>query len=166
MKELHSILVAAVLALVWTQPALAVDDDLAKRIAACTHEQDDARRLACFDRAAAPDAREETTSAAEKVDATQTFGLHGSELARNRDDDDTARESAAPKRISAKVAGIDKRPRGELVVTLDNGQVWAQKEVGAYFPIKVGDPVTILAGTLGSFRLVAGSRATAVTRVR
>jgi hypothetical protein len=38
--------------------------------------------------------------------------------------------------------------------------------VGAYFPVKVGDPVTVLAGTLGSFRLVVASRATAVTRVR
>jgi hypothetical protein len=99
------------------------------------------------------------------VDATQAFGVHGSELARNRDADDAKQESA-PKRITAKIAGIEKRARGELVVTLDNGQVWAQKEVGAYFPIKVGDPVTILAGTLGSFRLVVANRATAVTRVR
>jgi hypothetical protein len=56
--------------------------------------------------------------------------------------------------------------RSELVVTLDNGQVWAQKEVGAYFPLKAGDPVAILAGTLGSFRLICGNRATAVTRVQ
>jgi hypothetical protein len=166
MNELHSILATVLLALVWTQPALAADDDLAKRIAECTHERDDARRLACFDRAAVPKAHEEKTTTTEQVDATQTFGLYGSELARNRDDDVSAQESASPKRISAKVAGIDKRPRGELVVTLDNGQVWAQKEAGAYFPIKVGEPVTILAGTLGSFRLVAGSRATAVARVR
>ena len=67
--------------------------------------------------------------------------------------------------MSATVAAIDKRPRGELVVTLDNGQVWAQKERGPYFPLKVGDPVAILAGSLGSFRLISGSRATAVTRV-
>jgi hypothetical protein len=136
------------------RPVGAADDDLAQRIAACTREQDDARRLACFDRAAAS-----------KVDATQTFGVHGSELARNRVDDQPEAESA-PKRISATVTGIEKRARGELVVTLDNGQVWAQKEIGAFFPLKVGDPVAILAGTLGSFRLIAGNRATAVTRVQ
>jgi hypothetical protein len=163
MNTLHSTFAVALLAAAATQPALAADDDLSKRIAACTREQDDARRLACFDRAAAPAAAR--AEAAEKVHATQAFGVHGSELARNRDDDDAKKETV-PERITAKIAGIDKRPRGELVVTLDNGQVWAQKEVGAYFPIKVGDAATILAGTLGSYRLVVANRATAVTRVR
>ena len=154
MKGLHTVVSVALLAAAVARPAFAADDDLAQRIAACKREQDDARRLACFDHAAAP-----------KVDATQTFGVHGSELARNRDDDKPQADSA-PKRISATVTAIEKRARGELVVTLDNGQVWAQKEIGAYFPLKVGDPVAILAGTLGSFRLIAGNRATAVTRVQ
>ena len=48
--------------------------------------------------------------------------------------------------MSATVTAIDKRPRGELVVTLDNGQVWAQKNAERYFPLEVGDPVAILAG--------------------
>ena len=104
-------------------------------------------------------------AAAPKVDATQTFGVQGSELARSREGSDSQPEGP-PKRISASVTAIDKRPRGELVITLDNGQVWAQKEAGAYFPLKVGDPVAVLAGTLGSFRLIAGNRATAVTRVQ
>jgi hypothetical protein len=160
MKGLQTALMAsAFLAAAGARPALAADDDLAQRIAACTQEQDDARRLACFDRAAAPKA------AAAKVDATHTFGVQGSELARNHDDDKPQADSP-PKKISATVTGIEKRARGELVVTLDNGQVWAQKEIGAYFPLKVGDPVAILAGTLGSFRLIAGNRATAVTRVQ
>lgn len=159
MKWLHALLASALLAAPWAPAALAADDDLALRIAACTREQDDARRLSCFDHAAAPKA------VTPKVETTDTFGLHGSELARNRDDGKPESE-AAPKRISATVAAIEKRARGELVVTLDNGQVWAQKEVGGYFPLKVGDPVAILAGTLGSFRLLAGNRATAVTRVQ
>jgi hypothetical protein len=159
---MHTTLAALLLVTASMQSA-AADDDLAKRIAACTHEQDDTRRLACFDRAAAP---QEHKAAAEKADATQAFGVQGSELARNTDDDRDTKEDSAPKRITAKVASIDKRPRGELVVTLDNGQVWAQKEVGAYYPIKVGDAATILAGTLGSYRLVVANRATPVTRVR
>ena len=150
MNAKHWIVAATLLAAAAIQPARA-DDDLSKRIAACTREQDDARRLACFDRATAP--------------ADNTFGVHGSELARNRAADDP-RQDTTPERLTAKIAAIEKRARGELVVTLDNGQVWAQKEVGAYFPIAVGDPVTILAGTLGSHRLIVGSRATAVTRVR
>jgi hypothetical protein len=167
MNVKHWTLTAALLAAA-IQPALA-DDDLSKRIAACTREQDDALRLACFDRAAAPPAAADKAvaakPAAEKADPAQAFGVHGSELARSREADDPKQDST-PKRLTAKVAGIEKRARGELVFTLDNGQVWAQKEVGAYFPIDVGDPVTILAGTLGSHRLVVGSRATAVTRVR
>jgi hypothetical protein len=128
MTTLYSTLAATLLIAATIQSALA-SDDLSQRIAACTREQDDARRLACFDRAAAP------------ADST-------------------------PKRISATVTGIEKRARGELVVTLDNGQVWAQTEVGPYYPIKVGDAVSIVAGTLGSHKLVVASRATAVTRVR
>ena len=162
MKGLHTLLAAALL---FAGPALAADDDLAQRIAACTREHDDARRLACFDRAAAPAPKAATQVAAPKVDATDTFGVQGSELARNSVDDKPQTESL-PKRINATVTAIEKRARGELVVTLDNGQVWAQKEVGSYFPLKVGDPVAILAGTLGSFRLLSGNRATAVTRVQ
>ena len=153
MNAKHWILTAALLAPAAIHPARA-DDDLSKRIAACTREQDDARRLACFDRAAAPAAA-----------ADNTFGVHGSELARNRAADDP-KQDTIPERLTAKITVIEKRARGELVVTLDNGQVWAQKETGAYFPLKVGDPVSILAGTLGSFRLIAGNRATAVTRVQ
>jgi len=163
MKGLHIVLAAALLAAAVANPALAGDDDLAQRIAACTREQDAALRLACFDRAAAPKAA--SHAAAPKVDATQTFGVQGSELARSRGDDKPQSDDS-PKRISATVTAIEKRAHGELVVTLDNGQVWAQKEVGAYFPLKVGDPVAILAGTLGSFRMICGNRATAVTRVQ
>jgi hypothetical protein len=128
MRGLHIILTTALAAAAWTSAAPAADD-LAARIAACTREQDDTVRLACFDRAAEP-------------------------------------QAPTPKRMSATVTAIEKRPRGELVVTLDNGQVWAQKNADRYFPLEVGDPVAILAGALGSFRLIAGSRATPVTRVQ
>jgi hypothetical protein len=130
MNARHWTVAATLLAAAAIQPARA-QDDLSTRIAACTREKDDTRRLACFDRAA-----------------------------------EEPKQDATPKRLTAKVAGIEKRARGELVFTLDNGQVWAQREVGAYFPVDVGDEVTILAGTLGSHRLLVGSRATAVTRVR
>jgi hypothetical protein len=72
MKTIYSTAAAALLAIAAMQPALA-SDDLSQRIAACTREHDDAQRLACFDRAAAPEA-----AAAPKVDATQEFGVHGS----------------------------------------------------------------------------------------
>ena len=159
MKELLQTLLALAFLAAMARPALGADEGLEQRIAACTREQDDARRLACFDRAAVP------KGVAPKVETTDAFGVHGSELARSREDDKPQSDNS-PKKISAKVTALERRARGELVVTLDNGQVWAQKEVGSYFPLKVGDPVAILAGTLGSFRLIAGNRATAVTRVQ
>jgi hypothetical protein len=129
MTTVHSIPATALLAAVLALPAFAAEDDLKQRIAACTRDNDNAARLACFDRAAAS-------------------------------------IEPAPKKVTAIVTAIERRPRGELVLTLDNGQVWAQKDAGAHFPVKVGDPVAVLAGTLGSFRLVVANRATAVTRVR
>jgi hypothetical protein len=149
MKVLYPLHAAAPLTIAAIQPALAAAD-LATRIAECRREQDDRLRLACFDRAAVPQ---------------ESFGVHGSELARSRVDD-TSKAESTPKRIAATVTGIDKRAHGELVFTLDNGQVWAQKEVGAYFPIKVGDSIAILAGSLGSHKLVIANRSTPVTRVR
>jgi hypothetical protein len=139
--------------------ALSADDDLAQRIAACTREQDDARRLACFDRAAAPKA-----AAAPAVNATNHSAF-----------------SAASSRAAATMASSSPRDRrnesARRLRPSRSGRAasWSsrwttarsgRRRNGAYFPLKVGDPVSILAGTLGSFRLIAGNRATAVTRVQ
>ena len=171
MRTSFTMLTMSLLTAAFVGPAFAADDDLAERIATCTREQDDARRLACFDRAAAPRAATASKAVAApqavapQADAAQTFGVEGSELARSREAAKPQKD-VAPKRITATVKAIEQRAYGELVVTLDNGQVWAQKDKGAYFPLKVGDAVSILAGTLGSHRLIAGNRATAVTRVQ
>jgi hypothetical protein len=114
--------------------------DLADRLAACAREADDAARLACYDRLAKPAAAPELVSAApasERID-----------------------------RLNATVTAITKRARGELVVTLDNGQLWLQKD-SEYVPLKTGEQITILAGALGSYRLItAAGRAMAVTRIQ
>jgi hypothetical protein len=99
--------------------------------------------------------------------AVDDFGVKGSEVARQRDAE-AQKQPGAPEKIdhiNASVAALSTRGHGEMVVTLDNGQVWAQKEA-QYIPIKVGDKVTILAGALHSYRLVASGRATAVTRIQ
>lgn len=168
------VVLAALAAL--AQPSVAAESGLAERFGACTRERDDAQRLACFDSAAAQLPKSATVDKprAEPVAGSVTplpttaseeaFGVSGSELARKRDAEIPVKESA-PRRITATLTEVSKRPRGELVFTLDNGQVWAQKDPGSYFPIKVGDSVTILAGSLGSFRLVTSNRSTQVTRV-
>jgi hypothetical protein len=70
------------------------------------------------------------------------------------------------KRLLAVVSAISNRPRGELVVTLDNGQVWVQIEPANY-PLKPGDHVEIDVAALGSYVLWSPSnrRATKVTRI-
>jgi hypothetical protein len=70
------------------------------------------------------------------------------------------------KQMLAVVSAISNRPRGELVVTLDNGQVWAQIEATRY-PLKPGDHVEIDVGAMGSYVLWSPSnrRATKVTRI-
>jgi len=97
----------------------------------------------------------------------EDFGVQGSEVARQRDVEAQKQPGAPEKvdRINASVTALATRGHGEMVVTLDNGQVWAQKQA-QYIPIKVGDQVTILAGALHSYRLIASGHATPVTRIQ
>jgi hypothetical protein len=71
------------------------------------------------------------------------------------------------KRMLAVVSTVSSRSRGELVVRLDNGQVWAQIEPREY-PLKPGDRVEIDVAALGSYLLWCPStrRATKVTRIQ
>lgn len=155
------------------------------RIIACANEPDDARRLACYDSAIAKAKApvSETQSAPAPIAATKPavpepaappavvatedeFGVDGSLVARQRRaEQDQEKSKVEARSISAEVAEVSSRPRGELVVTLNSGQVWVQKDAER-FPIKPGDHVTINAGTLGSFHLVNGKRSTRVTRVK
>lgn len=107
----------------------------------CRNETDATRRLACFDR--------EIARAAPS--AEQRFGYRG-EVARESID----REKAATptlERLQGKVESMSGTPSGDWVITLDNGQVWAQVPTGTRFSLRVGDTVTITPGALGSFLL-------------
>lgn len=173
--------------------AAAAAPDLAERVAACARERDDAARLACFDRltpksaattgtpapqvpaaaksAEAPVAAPEAAATAAAAPAAQSsaddFGLTGSEAARQREAEAQKQPAAQEKvdRVTASVTALGKRGHGEIVVTLDNGQVWAQLQA-QYIPIKVGDKVTILAAALHSYRLVSSGHVTPVTRIQ
>lgn len=107
----------------------------------CRGETDDARRLACFDR----------EIARAVPSAEQRFGYRG-EVAR----ESIEREKAATpalEQLQGKVASMSATPSGDWVITLDNGQVWAQVPTGTRFSLRVGDAVTITPGALGSFLL-------------
>lgn len=68
--------------------------------------------------------------------------------------------------ISAKAVKVTRRPRGELTITLDNGQTWTEKDAEYGFRVKVGDTVVIKKGNMGGYRMVGrGRRSSQVRRI-
>ncbi|HQR24960.1 MAG TPA: hypothetical protein PL152_01410 [Steroidobacteraceae bacterium] len=65
------------------------------------------------------------------------------------------KEPAAPESMTARVTTAAHRLTGELVLILDNGQVWVQIDTETKARVKEGDEVTIRKATLGSYFLVA-----------
>jgi hypothetical protein len=154
---------------------------------ACRELTDEHARLACFDRetatlasapagpvAAAPVAALPITSpaapspappAAPPLTPEQKFGLSSSSVA--------AKEAAgtqAPKetKLQSRITGLALAGDGRTVFTLDNSQVWRQLESdGTDVMARLGDPVTISRGLLGSYWLALKTgRGCKVTRLR
>jgi hypothetical protein len=60
----------------------------------------------------------------------------------------------APEELSARVISYDRAPRGELILELENGQIWRQKDT-TYMRVRdVPFPVTIKRNFMGGHRLV------------
>jgi hypothetical protein len=154
----------------------------------CAALGDDLERLACYDRifrapaVTAPPAAKAapvtvgaastatvapaTSTAAAPVAGTPTddFGL--TEAAKRAREPEESRQKR-PESISGAVAGVARQPAGELVVTLENGQVWTQLQVDPRARVAVGDTITIRTAALGSYMLVTANRyATRVRRVK
>lgn len=155
-------------------------------VAACADEKDSLARLVCFDREVAkftqPAASVAPTQVVPPMTAPPTpivvttqpsspspdaddFGMNVA-IARQREGGRNAPTSVS-KEMHAVVAKVSTKPYGEVVLELDNGQVWEQPEVTSTFIIKAGENVVIRQAKLGSFLLRADSGATArVRRVR
>ena len=160
----------------WVSGAYAADGDSPQHCAAIG---DDAARLACYDRifrapaaAKAPSTTVGTAATTAVAPASTAvvpaaakppddFGL--TEAAKRARDPERAKEEKSES-VTATVAAVGRRPAGELVVTLDNGQVWTQVEVDQRARVAAGDTVTIKRGALSSYLLVTQSRY--ATRVR
>jgi len=149
--------------------------DVIAEMRACETEQNDSRRLACYDRALGrtpneplhtaappPQAQSAAPGPAAAALAEQQFGMNP-ELARKQ-----AGAEAVPrlKEIHGRVIALSRRHQGEPVVTLDNGQVWEAKQGEMGDTLKVGDVVTIWTGAMGSYHLSVGHRSIGVTRVQ
>jgi hypothetical protein len=131
----------------------------------CVAVIDDAARLACYDEAfgkreASPPAVSADTARssapAPEIAATAQFGFTAAQV--------EERAGTTQDELTAVVTHIDKRPTGELIATLDNGQVWVQREVSSRVRLKKDDKVGIRRAALGSYFLTTPDGV--VTRVK
>ena len=74
-----------------------------------------------------------------------------------------SREPAAqaPKidQLTSRVAALGYKPRGELIIKLENGQVWEEADGEDPVSLKVGAEVIIGTGVMGAYWLQYGKHA-------
>jgi hypothetical protein len=162
------LVVVAVLALA-PVPGLAAEES-PDAMQDCRAETDNARRLSCYDRvidarsehaapkAAAPAAvvRPAAPVAATPVAATPVTPQEKFGYSDVRDREEREAEAKDPERLEeliAVVSEVTKRPNGTHVITLDNGQVWVERNLDPFFRVKAGETVRIRPAALGSFLL-------------
>ena len=106
-------------------------EDLPEGFRKCAAYEDRDARLDCFDAQVArwPDPTRVSSAAAD-----QGFGVTGGVLAQQQ-----AKQNAQPSEITARVTAVATQPRGELVLTLENGQIWEQTQSASKFRATVGD---------------------------
>jgi hypothetical protein len=176
------------LCVVCAEPSWAADP--LAGLLSCRDLTDAAARLACFDRetaalarapAAPPLAAAPVTTPASPSPATlspatptapsltpeQKFGLSSSSIVANEE----AAGAQAPKEaklLQARITALALAGDGRALFTLDNSQVWRQMEAdGTDVMARLGDPVTISRGLLGSYWLqLKTGRGCKVTRLR
>jgi hypothetical protein len=171
MQRFKKVLLAAVITLLYSPRGILAGDAPAKnalaQMQACASENDDARRLACYDNQfrqlhrpgllSGFPAEPGLTPAApvQPSPAPESFGMTP-ELARQEQGAPSA--PRPPDKLQGSVVSVVYKVRGEAVIRLDNGQSWEETEVDSPLELKPGDVVTIKRGTLGSFWL-SSSRA-------
>jgi hypothetical protein len=124
-------------------PALG-GESVIDRMRTCAIEADEAKRLACYD----------LQIGRSKSGQNDDLGVTG-ELLRHKQKQ-AGITAATPADVTAKVAAVANRGFGKFVVTLDNGQVWAQQEVPD-FTLQVGDVINVRRGVLGALYMVSPS---------
>jgi hypothetical protein len=147
---------AALAALLLTTHAFAAADALPASVRSCAAETDPDRRLACFDRevarfpaptakAAARSAPVETAPAGE-TSPPSTANIAMANTATPPVETPQQQPSArkdSQQRVSAHIVSLKRSP-SEMLLTLDNGQVWQQTQaVAGDMSLREGDTVTI-----------------------
>src|ERR1700739_2559743 len=159
-----------------TEVSRAEPSDVVAQMRACATEQDDSRRLACYDRSVGRAPTEPLHTAVSKplrrsaprgpeaaALAEQQFGMNA-QVARQQAGG--AQPTPQLKELHARVVAMSHKRRGEPIVTLENGQVWEAADGEVIDRLKVGDVVTVWLGTLGSYYLALRNESVRVNRVR
>ena len=139
--------------------------DVLANLYACAAEQDDKRRLACYDSqlrrlpAEPPKMQPSTTAPDELASQERQFGM-SEQLARQ------AAQAPHLTKLSARVMNVSYAAHGEPVVKLENGQVWQVAEGEDPMQIDVGAVATIKAGVLGAYYLSVRKQSVRVKRIR
>ena len=126
-------------------------------LADCAGIDAEQQRLVCFDTLARDVATgpKPVTSEPPEEPSTETFGLEHKDPNLGGDSE-----------LRAIVTGINKTTLGKMMLTLDNGQVWQQKDSKTLL-LREGDAVLIERGALSAFYLSAdGNKRIAVARVK
>lgn len=155
-----------IFALLQLAPTLAQAETLAEAMEKCRVVSNSLNRLVCYDQlaqrannledsdlqefyaqrpvGAPPTARApQQPRGAQPPKPESTFGL---EAQIQREKSDTLPE------ITAVVGKVEKAPKGKLIITLDDGQVWRQTDTET-LRLKSGDTVVISRGMIGAFYL-------------
>jgi len=174
--------------------AEAAADSLPSAMLACASEQDVMARLSCYDREVAvlvaspptpatPPLVVVSPSAAPQSNRVSDLADTSAPVVATSVPQVIVANSPAPKPAAAEAAGfgyereletlsatvvqIRKRPYGEMIILLDNGQTWEQKHVDRRFKLSVGDTVTIKKGKVAGYRLSgSGNKTIQVSRLK
>lgn len=127
----------------------------------CAAVLEDASRLECYDKTYGRPNRALTpapVAAAAVVVAKDPADDFGLTLEQQRAQNPVGVPDRGPSSIEAKVAEVRRSGDGQFVVTLENGQVWAQNDPAERVYLQAGEQVTIRKGALGSHLLVSVER--------
>jgi len=132
-------------------------DDMLDSVRECMKQSDDAKRLACYDSALGRT----------KPGLNNDLGVTNKLLHEKQRAAGISAPSPKDLDLSAVVQTVAQAAHGKFVVTLDNGQVWAQQEE-VDFPLAAGDHITIRRGMLGALYLAKTGQnlTTRVGRIR
>ena len=137
---------STLLILLCSSPLLHAQSTLASQLEQCRTEQNALKRLVCYDEINTRTAGSPAPQAAERARAVtnppeDNFGKEHRQVAADPVD-----------QLYATVSDISFSPRKELIITLDNGQIWRQNGSGQ-FTLQTAERIYINRGLLGAFYL-------------